>query len=137
MKIGDKTMIQHVYENCATVLEHLVVATDDQRIFDAVEAFNGNVTMTDKAHLTGSDRCLEAVNLWEESQKEKLYASFPQERCAWMLNSYRAFHGIEHNPKPLGNRVATVLIGEYDYPRLFELLNRSADKYKEQAIWWK
>lgn len=76
-------------------------------------------------------------DLWEESQKEKLYASFPQERCAWMLNSYRAFHGIEHNPKPLGNRVATVLIGDYDYPRLFELLNRSADKYKEQAIWWK
>ena len=70
MKIGDKTMIQHVYENCAKVLDNLVVATDDQRIFDAVEAFNGNVTMTDKAHLTGSDRCLEAVNLWEESQNK-------------------------------------------------------------------
>ena len=52
MKIGDKTMIQHVYENCATILEHLVVATDDQRIFDAVEAFNGNAVMTNKAHLT-------------------------------------------------------------------------------------
>ena len=35
MKIGDKTIIQHVYENCAKVLDNLVVATDDQRIFDA------------------------------------------------------------------------------------------------------
>ena len=69
MKIGDKTMIQHVYENCATILDHLVVATDDQRIFDAVEAFNGNAIMT-KAHLTGTDRCLEAVNLWEENQNK-------------------------------------------------------------------
>ena len=76
-------------------------------------------------------------DLWEHSQKEKLYASFPQERCAWMLNSYRAFHGIERNPEPAGNRVTCVLIGEYDYAKLFDLLNRSADKYKEQAIWWK
>ena len=53
MKIGDKTIIQHVYENCAKSLEHLVVATDDQRIFNAVEAFNGNAIMTNKAHLTG------------------------------------------------------------------------------------
>ena len=70
MKIGDKPMIQHVYENCANVLDHLVVATDDQRIFNEVEAFNGNAIMTNKTHLTGTDRCLEAVSLWEEKQNK-------------------------------------------------------------------
>ena len=70
MKIGDKTMIQHVYENCANVLDHLVVATDDQRIFNEVKGFNGNAIMTNKAHLTGTDRCLEAVHLWEENQNK-------------------------------------------------------------------
>lgn len=70
MKIGDKSMIQHVYENCANVLEHLVVATDDQRIFNEVKAFNGNAIMTNKTHLTGTDRCLEAVHLWEKKQNK-------------------------------------------------------------------
>ncbi len=70
MKIGEKTMIQHVYENCANVLDHLLVATDDQRIYDEVEAFNGNVILTNKAHLTGTDRCLEAVKLWEENHNK-------------------------------------------------------------------
>jgi len=76
-------------------------------------------------------------DLWEQSQKEKLYAHFPQERCAWMLNSFRAFHGIDANPAPQGNRVTCVLIGEYDYDKLFDLLGRSIEKHKEYAIWWK
>ena len=76
-------------------------------------------------------------DLWESSQKEKLYAEFPETRCAWMLNSYRAFHGIDSNPNPQGNRVTCVLIGEYDYPRLFKLLEQSSVKYKDYAIWWK
>ena len=41
-------MIQHVYENCANVLDHLLVATDDQRIFNEVKGFNGNAIMTTK-----------------------------------------------------------------------------------------
>lgn len=75
-------------------------------------------------------------DLWEHSQKEKLYAHFPSNRCAWMLNSFRAFHGIDKNPAPSGNRVTCVLIGDYNYPALFDLMQRSAEKYKEQAIWW-
>lgn len=61
--IKGKSMIQRVYEQAkkATALHHVVVATDDQRIFDAVKGFNGEVVMTSTEHQSGTDRCLEAA----------------------------------------------------------------------------
>ncbi len=55
-----KTMIQRVYEQVAGVLDDLCVATDDQRIFDAVKTFGGKVVMTSGNHQSGTDRCFEA-----------------------------------------------------------------------------
>ena len=60
-KLGGKLVIQHVYERVSHVLD-AVVATDDQRIFDAVKEFGGRVVMTSTEHRTGTDRCLEAYN---------------------------------------------------------------------------
>ena len=57
-----KPMIQRVYEraiNTKTVNE-LTVATDDQRIFDTVKSFGGNVVMTSQ-HPTGTDRIAEVA----------------------------------------------------------------------------
>ncbi len=59
--IFGKPMIQHVYERASQVLETVVVATDDKRIYDAVEAFGGRVVMTSENHKTGTDRCYEAL----------------------------------------------------------------------------
>lgn len=59
--IGDKPMVQWVYENCLKGLEHVFVATDDQRIVDAVEAFGGKAVMTREEHTSGTDRCAEAA----------------------------------------------------------------------------
>lgn len=59
--IWGKPMIQHVYERASQVLETVVVATDDQRIFRAVEAFGGRAVMTSEHHKTGTDRCYEAL----------------------------------------------------------------------------
>jgi 3-deoxy-manno-octulosonate cytidylyltransferase (CMP-KDO synthetase) len=59
--IGGKPMIQHVYEQSSKVLDVVVVATDDQRIFDAVEAFGGKAVMTSDRHRSGTDRCFEAL----------------------------------------------------------------------------
>lgn len=66
--IRGKSMIQRVYEQAkkATALDYVVVATDDQRIFDAVEAFGGEVLMTSETHLSGTDRCLDAVSQLEQ-----------------------------------------------------------------------
>lgn len=58
--IGGKSMIQRVYEQVSKVLPTVCVATDDQRIFDAVEAFGGKVVMTSEHHKSGTDRCYEA-----------------------------------------------------------------------------
>lgn len=58
--LGGKTVIERVYTQVAGVLDDAVVATDDQRIYDAVKAFGGKVEMTSTAHRSGTDRCWEA-----------------------------------------------------------------------------
>lgn len=62
-KILDKPMIQWVVERVqlAKLVTGVVVATDDQRIFSAVEKFGGRAVMTSSAHFSGSDRVAEAV----------------------------------------------------------------------------
>ena len=61
-KILGKTLIQLTYENAKNceVLSDLVVATDDQRIFDHVISFGGKVVMTSNCQ-TGTDRIAEVV----------------------------------------------------------------------------
>jgi 3-deoxy-manno-octulosonate cytidylyltransferase (CMP-KDO synthetase) len=58
-----KPMIQHVYERVAKAkaVPYVAVATDDQRIFDAVKNFGGNAVMTSATHRSGTDRISEAV----------------------------------------------------------------------------
>lgn len=58
--LGGKPVIQRVYEQVAGVVADVVVATDDERIFAAVEAFGGRVVMTSTEHKSGTDRCWEA-----------------------------------------------------------------------------
>jgi len=55
-----KPMIQRVYEQVNNVLDKVCVATDDQRIVDAVKAFGGEVVLTSDQHRSGTDRCYEA-----------------------------------------------------------------------------
>ena len=61
--IGDKPMIQRVYEQVskATEIEQVIVATDDQRVYDAVVDFGGQAMMTRPDHLTGTDRLAEVA----------------------------------------------------------------------------
>lgn len=59
--LGGKTVIQRVYEQAVSVLPEAYVATDDERIFQAVEAFGGRAVMTRADHKSGTDRIEEAV----------------------------------------------------------------------------
>lgn len=59
--LGGRTVIQRVYEQAAAVLEEAYVATDDERIFKAVEEFGGRVVMTRQDHKSGTDRIEEAA----------------------------------------------------------------------------
>ncbi|WP_295912075.1 3-deoxy-manno-octulosonate cytidylyltransferase [uncultured Alistipes sp.] len=58
--LGGKPVIRRVYEQVAGVLDDAVVATDDERIYDAVLAFGGRAEMTSPDHKSGTDRCWEA-----------------------------------------------------------------------------
>ena len=59
--LGGKPLIQRVCETAGNFLDHVVIATDDERIMDAVERFGGEVLMTSDRHRSGTDRCAEAA----------------------------------------------------------------------------
>lgn len=59
--LGGLPVIQRVYEQAISVLPEAYVATDDERIFQCVEAFGGRAVMTRTDHKSGTDRIQEAV----------------------------------------------------------------------------
>ena len=61
-----KPMIQHVYERAKKILDHVVVATDDERIIETVQNFGGEAVMTSPDHNTGTNRCLEAYRVYKK-----------------------------------------------------------------------
>ncbi len=58
-----KPMIQHIYERAkeASVLDEVIVATDDERIKKAVSDFGGKTVLTSKEHTSGTERLAEVV----------------------------------------------------------------------------
>ncbi|WEA02721.1 3-deoxy-manno-octulosonate cytidylyltransferase [Mucilaginibacter sp. SJ] len=64
--IGGKTMIQRVYEQAKKCrsLSEVIVATDDDRIFNHVNGFGGVAVMTGANHQSGTDRCAEVARLY-------------------------------------------------------------------------
>jgi 3-deoxy-manno-octulosonate cytidylyltransferase (CMP-KDO synthetase) len=62
--VAGKPMLQHVYERAsqARYLTSLIIATDDDRIFDAARAFGARVRMTRDDHASGTDRAAEIAS---------------------------------------------------------------------------
>lgn len=60
--LGGKRVIERVYTQVKQVVDDVYVATDDDRIREAVEAFGGKVVMTSPNHKSGTDRCREAAD---------------------------------------------------------------------------
>ena len=60
-----RTLIEHTYRSASQsqLVDEVWVATDHKDIFQAVEAFGGNVLMTDPAHRSGTDRIAEAAKV--------------------------------------------------------------------------
>lgn len=67
--VAGKSMIQRVYEQAkkAKSLTTVVIATDHNLIYDHVKTFGGDVCMTRKDHVSGTDRCFEALTLQKKS----------------------------------------------------------------------
>ena len=66
--IDGKSMLQRVYEQASRskLLDTVVVATDDQRIFEHAQSFGARVVMTGENHPSGTDRCWDAVQQLSE-----------------------------------------------------------------------
>ncbi len=71
VSILGKSMIQRVYEQAqqSQILEKIIVATDDRRIFEHVKAFGGAVCMTSTHHPSGTDRIAEVVKQLQKQAK--------------------------------------------------------------------
>jgi 3-deoxy-manno-octulosonate cytidylyltransferase (CMP-KDO synthetase) len=67
--IAGKSMVEWVYSQAkkSSSLSNVVVATDNQKIYDHIIKFGGNACLTSEDHISGTDRCFEALQL----QKEK------------------------------------------------------------------
>ena len=119
-----KYMIQRVYEQARKVLDHVCVATDDDRIFNAVRSFGGEVVMTSTQHRSGTDRCFEAyrtlgghedvvINIQGDEpfikpeQIESLIACFdsPQTQIATLVRPFEAAEGYEALANPNSPKV--------------------------------
>lgn len=65
IEINGVPMVWQVYLRAMEAgLKNICVATDDNRIFDAVKVRGGNVIMTKSTHLSGTDRCAEALEIY-------------------------------------------------------------------------
>lgn len=70
IKIAGKPMIQHTYERAIqSMAGEVIIATDDQRIADAVSQFTTDIVMTSKDHASGTERLAEvaALKKWHDN----------------------------------------------------------------------
>ncbi len=70
--IGNKSMVQRVYEQSLKSISILYVATDDKRISETVAAFGGKAVMTSPDHRSGTDRCAEAIGIIMKETGQKI-----------------------------------------------------------------
>jgi len=148
--INGKSMIQRVYEQAkkTTNLHHVVVATDDQRIVDAVLAFGGDVEMTSPDHQSGTDRCEEVLvkqamdfDIVVNIQGDEPYID--PDQIAQAINCFSDENTeiatlvklIDSNDELFNSNKPKVLIDESDFAIYF---SRAAVPFKrgvEQELW--
>ena len=71
LKLGGKSMLQHVHERAlASHAVEVVIATDDERIARVADGFGARVCMTDPAHASGTERIAEVIEVmgWPDEE---------------------------------------------------------------------
>lgn len=148
--LGDKPVVQHVYERARKVLDEVYVATDNSEIFDVVTSFGGRAIMTSTEHKTGTDRIKEAfvksgstadiiVNIQgdepfiDPSQIELLKTSFdnPQTDIATLAKPFDPARGFEALFNP---NLVKVVFSDSGYALYF---SRSIIPYVRDVEWKK
>lgn len=124
-----KTMIQRVYEGAqkSTRISDIIVATDDQRIYDEVVRFGGKVMMTDEKHPSGTDRCAQVaktvgfVDVVINIQGDEPLVDFRQ-----LDQLIDAFKNEETEIATLGNRAVTM--EDIDNPNRIKIVVNKFDQ---------
>ena len=132
--LGGKPIVQRVYEQVSKVVERVIVATDNERIYDTVISFGGEVVMTSPNHKSGTDRCAEAyeksgyeadiiINVQGDEpfvapeQIEALIGCFDSEKVdiATLVKPFSAESGIDALENPNSPKVVINKQGEAIY----------------------
>lgn len=127
-------VVQRVYEQVSKAVERVVVATDDERIYNAVIAFGGEAIMTSSEHRSGTDRCAEAytklcceadivVNVQGDEpfiapeQIDALIVCFKEATVdiATLVKPFKAEDGVEALENPNSPKVVLNSMGEAIY----------------------
>lgn len=150
--LNSKPMIQHVYERAkaARLLSDVIVATDDERILEAVKSFGGRVIMTDPVLPSGTDRVAETVRSLDVDivvniqgdeplippkaidQALRLLLDDPTAEMGTLVTSFRSAEDL------LSPNTAKVVLDDADYALYF---SRSPIPYcrdeKDMSAWLK
>lgn len=107
-EISGKPIIQYVWEGVkgSKLITRVVVATDDERISEAVEAFGGEVIMTSPDHKTGTDRVAEAARKIEADLVVNIQGDEPLIRGGIIDRAVRPL--LEDSSIPMGTICAGI-----------------------------
>jgi 3-deoxy-manno-octulosonate cytidylyltransferase (CMP-KDO synthetase) len=100
--INGKTLIQRTYESAkqCSMLDRLVVATDDKRIYDHVKEFGGNVYMTSIECFNGTERLVDAIKRYPELQKGEIFVNIQGDRpCISTRSINRVVETLQKSPQ--------------------------------------
>ena len=121
-----KPMIQYVYENAAksSILDTLIVATDDLRIKEAVEGFGGKAILTSPSHFSGTDRVAEVAKSLEADVVVNIQGDEPFINPG-MINEVA--EPLLKDPKiPMGTLMHQINQEEYSNPNVVKVVTDRA-----------
>jgi len=126
--IGDKPMIQHVYQSAAKakVLDRVIVATDDRRIEAVVKSFGGEVMMTSPKHTSGTDRLAEVARKIKADLLVNVQGDLPFIHAATITRAVRPLR--QNRLVPMGT-VCTAIFDEVEWrnPNVVKVLTDRND----------
>ena len=125
LPIAGKLMIQRVYE-CAerADFENIIIATDDERINEACQAFGADVCMTSTSHETGSDRLAEVVAIRQLDDEDIVVNLQGDEPLTPAVNLHQVAFNLENNPEAMIATLCTSIMeqAEYEDPNIVKVV---------------
>ncbi len=115
-------MIERVYRQASLVLDDVWVATDDERIREAVISFGGRAVMTRTTHRSGTDRCAEAAATITDGHKESVIINIQGDEPFIRPDQIRALTECFSDPAVNRSASARVVLPLLPCPRITTFL---------------